>query len=133
MSLLSKPFVNPYCHTLTDDYTTRLFTSWLLPPTLLFAYRALISLYAFVVLFFILAWDSTDDARYSFSYFTVLTYWGLAFYFAVAAAQTGALTWRGRSWLQGWWGPARYAHSVFYATVTVYPFIVTGEFSFGGA
>lgn len=130
MGFLDKAFVQPWRKSLSDDYVLRLCTSWLLPPILLFAYRLLISLYAFTVLFFILGWDSTHGASatagHQFSYFTVLTYWGLAFYFAFAAAHTASYVWRGRPWLQGWPKVLKWLHSVFYASVTVYPFIVTG-------
>lgn len=133
MGLLDRAFAQPYRHATSDEYTSGLCTSWLLSPTLLFAYRLLISLYAFVVLFFILGWESTHNAsaqaEQSFSYFTVLTYWGLAFYFAFAAAHTASYAWRGRPWLQAWPGWVRYLHSVYYSAVTVYPFIVTGACS----
>lgn len=132
MTFWARAFRQPYLHSTSDPYILSLFTSWLLPPTLLFAYRALISLYCFVVLFFNIGWDeahSTDYlARQSFSYFTVLGYWGLAFYFAVSAAHTASYAFRGCAWLQSWPGPLKWLHSVFYATVTVFPFVVTGVF-----
>lgn len=116
-----------------SSYVERLCTSWILPPLALFALRAFLSCYAFLVIFFVLGWDSTHgdakDARESFSYFTDLGYWGLAFYFAVAAAHTGSYTLTGRPWLASWPAVLRWLHSAFYATVTVYPFIVTGMFS----
>ena len=68
------------------DPSHRFVTSWLLPPVVLAVLRALLSLYAFATLFFIFGWNGThglsDQSRHSFSYFTHLTYWGLAFYFA---------------------------------------------------
>ena len=64
------------------DPTHRFETSWILPPAVLFGIRALLSLYAFVTLFTIFGWNGTHgrsgDSERSFSYFTHLTYWGLA-------------------------------------------------------
>uniref|UniRef100_L2FNW7 Uncharacterized protein n=1 Tax=Colletotrichum fructicola (strain Nara gc5) TaxID=1213859 RepID=L2FNW7_COLFN len=89
------------------DPSYRFETSWLLSPYLLAACRALISLYIFVTRFFIIGWTCThaEDGGctivgQSFSYFTVLTYWGLAFYFLAL-------------------------HAFYYTTITTYPFIVT--------
>ncbi len=114
----------------SPTYIQRLCSSWLLPPWLLFAYRALISLYAFVVLFTIIGYDTThgnsEAAAHDFSYFTDLTYWGLAFYFPFAAAHTASYALRGQAWPESWPKPLRYLHSAFYVTITVYPFIVTG-------
>jgi len=58
------------------DPSNRFETSWLLRPWVLFAIRASISLYAFVVLIFNIAWDLATihdggkTARFEFSYFT---------------------------------------------------------------
>lgn len=113
------------------DTTDRLCTSWLLPPLPLCLFRATISLYAFVVLFTILGHTAgTVYPSRSFSYFTVLGYWGLAFYFGVAAIQTGSLWWRGRSFVSGWPAVLRWAHGGFYASVTTFPFVVTSEWIF---
>lgn len=118
----------------TPAYVTGLSTSWLLPPWLLFGLRTFISLYAFVVLFYRIGrWETSNDpgdegnAGRSFSFFTVLSYWGLAFYFAFAAAHTGSYAVRGRAWLESWPGWLRWLHSAFYATITVFPWVVTGE------
>lgn len=112
-------------------YVQRLCSSWLLPPRTLMAYRALISLYAFLVLITTNSYYSTHgmskQADHSFSYFTDLTYWGIAFYFAFAAVHTGSFAFRGKPWLESWPKPLRYAHSALYTTITVYPFIVTGR------
>ncbi|KAG6020560.1 hypothetical protein E4U41_002810 [Claviceps citrina] len=77
------------------DPTHRFETSWLVSPWVLFWIRAVMSLYCFTTLFVIIGYTCADDSlggcdtvRRSFSYFTVLTYWGLAFYFAVAGAHT---------------------------------------------
>lgn len=112
------------------DPTHRFATSWILPPAVLFVARALLSLYAFVTQFFIFGWNGTHgkggDSGRSFSFFTILTYWGLAFYFAFAALHTGSYWLTGKPFLNRWARPLQWAHSAFYSTIVVYPFIVTG-------
>lgn len=119
-----------YSQSTTTEYIERLCISWILPIWTLFTYRTLVSLYAFVGLLFTIAWRCTQEtcmqAERSFSYFTVLGYWGLAFYHAFAAAHTASYALRGTPWLASWPKWTRYLHSVFYATVTVFPYIVTG-------
>ena len=119
-----------YNASLSPTYIERLCTSWLISPVLLFALRALISLYAFITRFTIIGYESTNGmgeaADHDSSYFTTLTYWGLAFYFAFAAAHTASYAFRGRAFLESWPGPLRWLHSTLYATITVYPWIVTG-------
>lgn len=116
------------------DPTFRFATSWILPPAVLFLVRAALSLYAFTTLFFILAWRSLrgDDGgkvevRHSFSYFTVLTYWGLAFYYAFAAMHTLSYWRNGTPFLARWPRALKEAHGVYYSTIVIYPFIVTGR------
>ncbi|KAG6112061.1 hypothetical protein E4U13_004471 [Claviceps humidiphila] len=77
------------------DPTHRFETSWLFSPWVLGGIRALISLYSFTTLFFIIGYTCANSSfggcetvRRSFSYFTVLTYWGLAFYFLASAIHT---------------------------------------------
>ncbi|KAK4984946.1 hypothetical protein LTR50_006286 [Elasticomyces elasticus] len=114
-----------------DIDIARFTTSWLVSPFLLSTLRASISLYAFVVLLTIIGHDRSRGAdatvRRSFSYFTVLTYWGLAFYFAFAAAHTASYALQGRSYLQRWPVALQRLHAVFYCTITVYPFLVTSK------
>lgn len=104
-------------------------TSWLFPPFILFLIRGLFSLYAFTTLFVIFGWngthgDSRSSAR-SFSYFTHLSYWGLAFYFLVVAIHTFLYSRTGRSVLFDKLPRSlRALHSLFYSTILVYPFIV---------
>lgn len=109
----------------TDRYTT----SWLLPPTILATLRLLLSLYAFTTIFVIFGWNDAHDgaqrSRRSFSYFTNLTYWGLAFYFLVSGLHTLSYARSGKSWLQTWPRALQAAHAVFYTTVITFPFLVT--------
>ncbi|KAF2703563.1 hypothetical protein K504DRAFT_507786 [Pleomassaria siparia CBS 279.74] len=114
------------------DPTYRYETSWLLSPGLLSAIRALLSLYAFTTIFFIFGWNGThnlaEDSRQSFSYFTNLTYWGLAFYTAVSALHTCSYWRTGKPLLARWPRFLQIAHGAFYSTVVVYPWIVTAVY-----
>jgi hypothetical protein len=113
------------------DPTNRFATSWILPPALLFGFRALLSLYAFVTLFTIFGWNGShgrsEESRHSFSFFTNLTYWGLAFYEAFAAIHTASYWLTGTPLLARWPKALQIAHSMFYSTIVVYPFIVTSK------
>lgn len=64
----------------------------------------------------------------SFSYFTYLSFWGLGFYFLVGACH-GYLYHRKRSTVLNGRGSCRYYlrwfHSLFYTTITTFPFLVT--------
>lgn len=82
--------------------------------------------------FFIIAWSCTHDelggckdVRQSFSYFTILTFWGLGFYFLVAAIHTLTYAIRGRPLLDRFPRPLQALHSLFYTTVITFPFLVT--------
>ncbi|KAH7394695.1 hypothetical protein BKA66DRAFT_438504 [Pyrenochaeta sp. MPI-SDFR-AT-0127] len=66
-----------------------------------------------------------DQSQRSFSYFTHLTYWGLAFYHAFAAIHTSSYWLTGVPFLARWRKPLQIAHSMFYSTVVIYPWIVT--------
>ncbi|KAB5578671.1 hypothetical protein GE09DRAFT_953105 [Coniochaeta sp. 2T2.1] len=116
----------------TFDPTHRFETSWLLPPYLLFFFRALFCLYTFVVEIFILSWycahpslGGCSVSRSQFSYFTVLTYWGIAFYFLASSTHTLTYAVSGRPLLSRLPRPLQALHSLLYTTVTIYPFIVT--------
>lgn len=113
------------------DPSSRFVTSWLLPPSVLFVLRALLSIYAFTTIFFIFGWNGahgdSEDSQHSFSYFTHLTYWGLAFYYAFSALHTATYWLQGTSLLARWPKALQIAHSMFYSTVVVYPWLVTGK------
>ncbi|KAJ4295939.1 hypothetical protein N0V88_004641 [Collariella sp. IMI 366227] len=116
------------------DPTHRFETSWLLSPWLLFICRALLCLYIFTTLFFVLGWqcahaeDGCAASRATFSYFTHLTYWGLGFYFLFAAVHTFTYVRSGVALLNRFPRPLQALHSAFYSTITVYPIIVTVVF-----
>ncbi|CZS98825.1 uncharacterized protein RAG0_07383 [Rhynchosporium agropyri] len=115
------------------DPSHRFETSWLLPPWVLFAIRATISLYAFVVTFFIIGWEMTDhnglsakDVRNSFSFFTILCYWGICFYFLISALHTFTYALHGGTpLLNRLPRPLQALHYLFYSTITTFPFLVT--------
>ncbi|KAF1993668.1 hypothetical protein P154DRAFT_557626 [Amniculicola lignicola CBS 123094] len=111
------------------DPTFRYETSWILPPGLLFTARVFLSLYAFTTIFTIFGIHGSQgeakESEESFSYFTNLTYWGLAFYNAFSAVHTGSYWLRGKPFLASWPRVLQVAHSMFYSTIVVYPFIVT--------
>ncbi|KAF2129453.1 hypothetical protein P153DRAFT_366843 [Dothidotthia symphoricarpi CBS 119687] len=126
----TKRLTTPY--TGTFDHTHRFETSWIISPGLLFGLRALLSLYAFTTLFTIFGFNGSrgmsEASRYSFSYFTYLTYWGLAFYNAVSAVHTCSYWLTGTPLLARWPRALQIAHSMFYSTIVIYPWIVTAVY-----
>lgn len=88
------------------------------------------SLYAFTVLIFIIAYDLAThhpgSVHLSFSYFTILTYWGLAFYFLVASIHTFTYALHGGTpLLNRFPRPLQAFHYLFWSSITTYPFLVT--------
>lgn len=105
-------------------------TSWLFSPFVLGCIRALLSLYSFTTIFFIFGWQGTHgqsvNSRRSFSYFTNLSYWGIAFYLLVAAIHSFVYSRTGRSlFFEKTPRFLRALHSLLYTTVVVFPFVVT--------
>ncbi|KAH7027416.1 uncharacterized protein B0I36DRAFT_350950 [Microdochium trichocladiopsis] len=117
------------------DPSHRFETSWILPPYVLGGIRLLIGLYAITVLFFNIGYQCahpelggcTESAK-SFSFFTVLTYWGLAFYFLFAAAHTLSYARTNSALLDRWPRILKALHSLYYTTVVTYPVLVTVVF-----
>lgn len=66
-----------------------------------------------------------DAASLSFSFFTVLTYWGIAFYFLFASIHTFTYARGGTPLISRFPRPLQALHSLFYTTITTYPFLVT--------
>lgn len=111
------------------DPEQRFVTSWLLPPSLLAAYRLLFALFDWATIITIFIWDGINDpdeiAR-DFSYFTALTWWGLTTYLTISGLHTLVYSSKGYSWLhRSWPRPLQVLHSLFYTTIVVFPFIVT--------
>ncbi|KAL8866981.1 MAG: hypothetical protein Q9174_005956 [Haloplaca sp. 1 TL-2023] len=104
-------------------------TSWILPPILLAIVRVLLSIYAFTTVFFIFGWNGVrqrDDLnRHWFSFFTNLSYCGLAFYFLFSSLHTFSYVRNGKSWIQNWHTSLQIAHAAFYTTIVTFPILVT--------
>ncbi|KAL8923592.1 MAG: hypothetical protein Q9208_004539 [Pyrenodesmia sp. 3 TL-2023] len=119
-------------YALPFDPTHRYTTSWVLPPLVLAIIRIILSIYAFTTTFFILAWEGVHgrhlENRLYHSYFTHLTYWGLAFYFLFSSLHTLRYALTGASWLQKWPVALQIAHAVFYTTIVTFPILVTAVF-----
>jgi hypothetical protein len=60
-----------------------------------------------------------------FSYFTIITFWGIAFYFLVAAIHTFTYALRSRPLLDSFPRFLQALHSLYYTTIVTFPFIVT--------
>ncbi|KAI0505681.1 hypothetical protein F5B22DRAFT_498323 [Xylaria bambusicola] len=113
------------------DPSHRFQTSWLVSPYVLGAVRLFISLYAFTTLLFNIGYacvnashGGCETARNSFSYFTVLSYWGVAFYFLVAAVHTLIYARRGSAPLDNWPRSLQFLHSLLYGSITTFPILV---------
>ncbi|RDA93216.1 hypothetical protein CP533_6494 [Ophiocordyceps camponoti-saundersi (nom. inval.)] len=136
------------------DPDRRFETSCLVRPWTLFLCRAAMCIYAFVTIFFIIIFDCTAitspppsspshktattaattakdtttgcaSVPRSFSYFTVLSYWGLAFYFLFASLHSFSYARTGHPLLLRFPRPLQALHSLFYSSIVVFPFIVT--------
>jgi hypothetical protein len=121
-------------------------TSWFIPTWLLASIRLFLSIYSFTAIIFSFKWfaDHTvifhlediktkaivfpvgaEGIRQSFSYFTYLTFWGLAFYFWFAALHGFVYVRRGYTWLDHWPRYLQAMHTVYYSTVVCFPLLVT--------
>jgi hypothetical protein len=105
----------------------RFSTSWILPPTILFFLRTLFTLYIFATIFTVLGLTPYSPGR-DFSFFTALTFWGLGFYYAFASLHTGSYWLKGRPFLESWPPTLQIMHSMFYTTITTFPFLVTSTY-----
>ncbi|CAJ2499940.1 Uu.00g027930.m01.CDS01 [Anthostomella pinea] len=117
------------------DPSHRFETSWLVSPYVLFVLRALMALYAFTVLLFNIGYQCARPAlggceasRSSFSYFTTLTYWGIAFYMLAAAIHTFTYARYNHSLLDRFPRPLQALHALFYSSIVTYPFLVTAVY-----
>lgn len=112
------------------DPSNRFESSYILNTYVLAGYRLLISLYCFSALIFRLAYSakSGENAGKSFSYFTNITYWGLAFYFLFAGFHTFQYARYGQAPLQRWPKILQFLHSLYYSTIVLFPFLVTAVY-----
>lgn len=99
-------------------------TSWLLPPLLLSLLRLLVFTYCIVVQIYHGVATAYLNGQ-EFSYFTVLTFWGITFYMLVAGIHTLVYALKGRSWLDGWPRWLQALHSFYYTTIVTFPALVT--------
>ncbi|KAI1114979.1 hypothetical protein F5Y14DRAFT_150827 [Nemania sp. NC0429] len=113
------------------DPSHRFQTSWLVSPWVLFGIRALLALYAFTTIFVNIGYacahaseGGCETARNGFSFFTVLSYWGLASYLFFAALHTFFYALRGRALLDDWPRPLQWLHGLLCSTATTFPFLV---------
>jgi hypothetical protein len=67
----------------------------------------------------------TSGVGRSFSFFTELTYWGIAFYTLFAGFHTLIYAIRGRAPLESWPRILQVLYSFFYTTIITFPFLVT--------
>jgi hypothetical protein len=104
-------------------------TSWLLPPLLLSILRLLIFTYCLATQLAHWIYDGVHSSAFligqEFSYFTVLTFWGILFYMLVAGVHTLVYALKGRSWLDAWPRWLQALHSFYYTTIVTFPVLVT--------
>ncbi|KAJ7437966.1 hypothetical protein FB451DRAFT_1570496 [Mycena latifolia] len=113
----------------TFDPAYAFVSSPLLAPSALAAVRLLLVLYALCI-YAALVLDAAAGSGRSFSFFTQLSYIGVAAYLVAAGVQTaGSARW-GRTgyWYRGWGRGMQAAHVLLQSTVVVFPFIVTVVF-----
>jgi hypothetical protein len=115
-------------------------------PLVLASIRAILSIYSFTTIITCYAWLACKTATIglkdvnigsytiqqsdaaigqSFSFFTYLTFWSLGFYFLVSSVHTFVFAFRQRTWLDNWPKLLQLAHSLYYSSVTSFPFLVT--------
>ncbi|KAH8716861.1 hypothetical protein GQ44DRAFT_730385 [Phaeosphaeriaceae sp. PMI808] len=115
-------------------------------PLVLACIRAVLCIYSFTTIFTCYTWlahrtatihlkdvnigsytiQQSDGAiGQSFSFFTYLTFWSLGFYFLVSSIHTFMYVYRQSTWLHSWPKPLQLAHSLYYSSITSFPFLVT--------
>jgi hypothetical protein len=115
-------------------------------PLVLACIRALLCIYSFTTIITCYTWLANETATVSlkdvnigsytiqqgdaaigqsFSFFTYLTFWSLGFYFLISSIHTFMYAFCRRTWLHNWPKPLQLAHSLYYSTVTSFPFLVT--------
>lgn len=112
------------------DPTGQYVTSWLLKPMHLAILRLVLGTYALITMSVALGLEAYPLSAQSFSYFTDLTYWGLAFYMLSSGYHTLRFAMSGATQypLQRWGRVAQGMHACYYAANTVFPPIVTITF-----
>ena len=130
----------------TGFQSTPFVNSWCLPTYALATIRIFLSVYCFTTIVFSFKWFAThtvifhlqdidtkaitfpvgaEGIRQSFSYFTYLSYWGLAFYFFFASLHTFVYARRRFSWLDTWPRCLQAMYSTYYSTIVCFPLLVS--------
>lgn len=130
----------------TGFHSSPFVTSWCLPLWLLAIIRLVLSIYCFTTIIFAFNWFAhhtvifhlqdvdtkaivfpvgSEGIRQSFSYFTYLSYWGLAFYFFFASMHTFVFARRGYTWLDCWPRWLQAMHTTYYSTVVCFPYLIS--------
>jgi hypothetical protein len=128
------------------DPNMTFFCSHFVSPLVLASIRAVMSLYSFTTIITCYTWlahktatiklkdvnigsytiqQSEDAIGQSFSFFTYITFWCLGFYFLVSSVHTFMYAFRQRTWIHSWPKALQLAHSLYYSSVTSFPFLVT--------
>lgn len=116
-------------------------------PVVLACIRALLCIYSFTTIITCYTWLAHETATISlkdvnidsytiqqsdaaigqsFSFFTYLTFWSLGFYFLTSSIHTFMYAFQQRTWLHNSWPrPLQLAHSLYYSSITSFPFLVT--------
>lgn len=115
-------------------------------PLVLASIRAVMSIYSFTTIIICYTWLAHKTATISlkdvnigsykvqqsdaaigqsFSFFTYLTFWSLGFYFLASSVHTFVYAFRQRTWLDKWPKPFQLAYSLYYSSITSFPFLVT--------
>ncbi|KAH7412117.1 hypothetical protein DE146DRAFT_603124 [Phaeosphaeria sp. MPI-PUGE-AT-0046c] len=115
-------------------------------PLVLAVVRAVLCIYSFTTMITCYAWlahrtatiklkdvnigsytiQQSDAAiGQSFSFFTYLTFWSLGSYFLISSIHTFVYFFHQRTWLHTWPRLLQLAHSMYYTSVTSFPFLVT--------
>lgn len=132
------------------DTSHKFVSSHFVSPLFLATTRALLMLYSFTTIITCYAWlrhntatttlkdvnlnsytlhQSSAAIGHSFSFFTYLAFWSMGFYFLVAGYHTFMYAFHGRTDLHVSFPRAlQLAHSLYYSTITTFPFLVTVVF-----
>ncbi|KAF2655991.1 hypothetical protein K491DRAFT_597881 [Lophiostoma macrostomum CBS 122681] len=134
--------IHPSGYDPTNDFVR----SSILPPWALACVRATVALYCFTTIIVCYSWlahntttttlQDVNISSYSlktgsagigqsFSFFTYITFWSLGFYFLLSSIHTFFYALRRPTWLHQWPRILQLLHSLYYTSVTTFPFLVT--------
>ncbi|PHH52783.1 hypothetical protein CFIMG_003780RA [Ceratocystis fimbriata CBS 114723] len=111
------------------DPSHRFETSWILSPWALFACRFVSFLYIFTTRIVLVVLNCLQEScavsRDELSYFTILTFYGLCFYFLFSSLHTLTYCLQGKPLLARWPHLLQAMHRLYYTTICIMPAIVT--------